>query len=264
MAHLIFITHMPLIRMQRDDDFPIAGGFLTKLPWQQFDGLTQGAFTDWRHKYEQADPVFFWYQEEVDLPFVYAGSVPGMEEIKIPPAGFHTLLPGLGYGIVTAFLVGFVDPLWAALALAAPCGLAAPPRSSVTFFMPAGEHHFELGERKTGGARVQGDADMELVYLADGAGAPLSDAVLERAAKLIGTARVALGDEAVAPALRQLLGSADVILTPVEQMLLAVTATENLLFPDVTTGSGDVFSRRLGTLLGHDDEHRRLLEQAGA
>ncbi len=32
MAQIIFIAHMPLIRMERADDFSIGGGVLTKLP----------------------------------------------------------------------------------------------------------------------------------------------------------------------------------------------------------------------------------------
>ena len=40
MAPLIFIAHLPLIRMTRTEDFSIGGGVLTKLPWAQFDSMT--------------------------------------------------------------------------------------------------------------------------------------------------------------------------------------------------------------------------------
>lgn len=259
MAQIIFISHIPLIRMERRDDFPIGSGVLTKLPWEQFDDLAQGAFTDWRPKYESADPVFFWHQQDMDLPFVRAGSAKGMEELKITPAGWRTMLPRLGHELISAFQDQLVDPVWAALALAAPAALPPSPRSSVTFCLPAGEAYFEIGNRTMNGVRVQGDADQELVYLPDAACKPLDDSVLERAAGLVAIARKALEIPDIGPALRQLLDTADVSLSPSERLLLAVAAIENLLLPDVTVDSGDVFARRLSNLLGLDGAHRAAL-----
>ncbi len=138
MADVIFISHIPLIRMERQDDFPIGSGVLTKLPWEQYDSLTQGAFTHWRPKYQEADPVFFWHQKDMDLPFVRTGRAEGMEEVKIPASTWDEMLPSLGHGLVALFHDQFVDPVWTALSLTAPAGLTAAPRDSVTCFVPAG------------------------------------------------------------------------------------------------------------------------------
>lgn len=259
---LIFITHLPLIRMTRRKDFNIGGGFMTKLPWSQFDALTQGAFTDWQEKYQRADPVCFWYQEDTDLAFVQPGSSGTMWEMKVPTATFDKLLPLANLELVGLFHDHLVDPLWAALALAAPGGVAAPPRGSFTFMVPAGEQHLAFGDRTYRGARVQGDTDLELAFLPEGAGEPLDDDVLERAALVMPLARAALASDDIAPALRQLLASANVSLTAVEQMLLAVTATENLLIPDMEGANAETLARRLGHLLGHDDDHRRIVDVA--
>lgn len=254
MAVLVFIAHLPLLRMERQDDFAIGNGVLTKIPWTQFDALTQRAFTDWQAKYEQADPVSFWYQEDLDLPLIQPGGVGGMEEAKTPMAGWTTLVPRLGYGIAAAFHASLVDPVWAALALAAPGGIAPAPRSSVTFVLPAGgDHHLAFSdERRTGGLRVQGDADMELAFLRSATAAPLSDDVLARAAALVPVARAGLADALVGQALRTLLDSAHVSLTPVDRVLLAVSALEDLLVADVSEPPAETMARRLGHLFGGD------------
>ncbi|HUR33850.1 MAG TPA: hypothetical protein VM032_08640 [Vicinamibacterales bacterium] len=262
MANIIFIAHLPLIRMTRTDDLSIGGGVLTRLPWAQFDALSQGAFTDWQAKYERTDPVCFWFQQDMDLPIVRPGGAGGMREMKVPTATFDTLLPLADLELIGSFHDQLVDPLWAALALAAPGGVAAPPRSSFTFMVPAGEQHLAFGDRTYGGARVQGDTDLELAFLADGAGEPLPDDALDRASRLLPVARVALASDDLAPALRQLLTSADVGLTAAEQMLLAVAALENLLIPDVAEANAETLARRASHLLGHDDDHRRTVVAA--
>src|SRR5258706_2864286 len=182
MPHVVFIVHLPLIRMTRQDDFPIDHGVLTKLPWDQFDHLSQRAFTEWQPKYEAADPVFFWFQEQGDFPFVRDGSADRMEELKLPTASWSAMLPGLGHGLIELLHERLIDPVWAALALATPAGIPAAPRTSLTFLQPAGEAHFEIAGRTMRGVRVQGDADHELASLPDAASVPLSDADLQRPA----------------------------------------------------------------------------------
>jgi len=248
-AQIVLIAHLPLLRMVRQEDFPIGGGVLTRLPWEQFDGLVQGAFSDWRPKYEGTDPVFFWYQDDLDLPFVRPGNASSMDEMKLPQRAWDEMLPRIGHPMVKVFHDRLVDPVWAALALAAPAGVLPPPRSSVTFFVPAGEFHFEFGERTMNGVRVQGDADLELAHLPEAASAPLADDVLERARQFVGLAQFALGHASTGPALRQLLTCGDVTLSPSERLLLAVAAIEHLLLPDATSGSGEVFARRLARLV---------------
>jgi len=253
MSQAILISHLPLLRMERAADLPFGDGLLTKLPWEQFDGLTQGAFSDWKRKYVLTDPAFFWYEPPVALPFVKAGNARGMEEMKLPQEAWPTLLPRLGFGLLNVFHEQLVDPVWAALALAAPAGVLPPPRSSVSFMLPAGEAYFEFGERTSNGVRLQGDADLELAYLPEATHVPLDDQTLATARTLLPLARFALGNPVVSPALRQLLTCGDLTLAAPESLLLAVAAIESLLLPDVTVGSGEMFARRLAHLLGTDD-----------
>lgn len=259
MADIVFIAHMPLLRMVGGEDFPIGGGVLTRVPWDQFDSLSQGAFSEWRHKYEAADPVFYWFQEAGDFAFVSDGEAQGLEELKLPTASWNSMLPPLGHELIERLHEHLVDPVWAAIALAAPAGVPAPPRDSLTFFMPAGEQIFTIAGRQMKGVRVQGDADHELAYLPDATGQPLGHDDLQRAASLVGLTRWSLSHKTLGPVLRQLMMCGDITLRPAERMLLAVTAAEDLLLPDVTTGSGDTFARRLSNLLGHDDAHRDTL-----
>ena len=205
MAQVIFIAHLPLIRMTRQEDFHLGTGLLTKLPWEQFDGICQGAFSHWKPRYIAADPVFFWLQEDGDLPFVRQGGVDNMEELKLPTASWAAMLPSLGHGLIEGLQQHFVEPLWAALALAAPAGIAAPPRSSLSFLIPPGDASLEIAGRRMKGVRVQGDADHELAYLGDAAAAPLNDDDLERMAVMMPMAQWALGHATIGPVLRQLL-----------------------------------------------------------
>lgn len=261
MTPILLITHLPLLRMRRDDDFPLGPGvLLTKIPFDQYDELTQGAFTDWKSKYEATDPVFLWAQMDLELPNAGQGAGAGMLEMKIPPNTWDEMLPRLGLQLVSVFHEGVVDPVLAALALAAPAGVAAPPRDSVTFIVAAGENHIVASGSKIAGYRVQGNTDQELVYLSEAAATPLPDQVLERARDLQGLARFALANPDLGPTLRHLMSLGIVSFSEVERTLLAVAALEDLLLPDVRVENGKVLGRRISNLLGRDDQSREKLE----
>ena len=186
-----------------------------------------------------------------------------MEELKVPTASWDTMT-STGHGLIAGVHSALVDPVWAAIALAVPAGIPVAPRASVSFLLPAGEHYFDINGRTMNGARAQGDADQELVYLPDAAAAPLDDEALQRAAERVGLARFALAHPVIGAALRQFLSCGDVTLAAVERMLLAVTAAEQLLLPDTTVASGETFARRLGHLLGQDEPHREEVRGVAA
>ena len=231
-------------------------GVLTKVPWDQYDSLTLGSFTDWKPRYEAADPVFFWFQADIDLPFVHPGPAQqaGMMEMKLPRATWRDTLPGLGLDVLNVFHDRFVDPVWAALALAAPTALPVDPRSSISFLMPAGgQQHIELSGAEFEGVRVQGDADQELVFLADATSTPLTDVALARTAELCElTERVFTDEPDSSGLMRRLLGVNEITLAPHERSLLAVTDLEDLLLPEVVDAPGDTLARRVANLLGGD------------
>jgi hypothetical protein len=258
MAQIIMLAHIPRLRIEGSEDLAIADGVLTKLPWEQYDDLTLGAFSDWRERYVATDPVFYWWQGELDLPILRPGSVPqnSLQEMKTPRAGWGALAAGVGLGVLDAFHRAAVDPLWAALTLAAPQAAPAPPRSSVTFLLSPGDAHLAIGDQRMFGARVQGEADQELVYGADLAGPALGAAAVARAAGLVERMSWALEHPDVGPIVRQLLATTEVALSPTDRLTLAVVALEAALLPEITSGLTETFARRLANLLGTDDAQR--------
>ena len=143
-------------------------GVPTKVPWDQAP-LAHPWFV---HRLETqvrgCRPGLLWFQADIDLPFVHPGPAQqaGMMEMKLPRATWRDTLPGLGGDVLNVFHDRFVDPVWAALALAAPAALPVDPRSSISFLMPAGgRQHIELSGAEFEGVRVQGDADQDLVFL---------------------------------------------------------------------------------------------------
>src|SRR6266571_6295751 len=134
MPAVVFLTHVPLLRLA-EDDVPFAGGELTHLPWEQYDLLSQGAFSDFQRLYEQTAPVFY----RLDLPDLQvppvssSPSTGGMIEFSAPSGMWESLVPAVGLGFLLAYSASVVDPAWTALLIAAPAAAPAWPRLSVTF-----------------------------------------------------------------------------------------------------------------------------------
>ncbi len=258
MPNIQVLTHLPRLRLQPDQvDFPI--GTLVKPTWASFDSLTLGAYSDWQRQYDAADPVFLLVEGDIDLPFVQPGSVPGsqMAELKIPKAEWHGLLPRiLGVDFLGWFHDAYVDVVWAAFMLAAPGASPGSPRTSVTWLLPGEGHVVSLGGEQRTGIRVQGEADLEYTFSADTACRPLSTADIQRAADLVPVVQRVLADERLAPSLAQLLTTTESTLTPGDRLVLAVSALEGLLLPEVRTGLQDTFAERITTLLGTGAEER--------
>src|SRR4051794_18802905 len=52
------LTHLPLLRLS-EPSAPFASGVLRRVPFEEFDDHTLGAFTDERRAYESTAPVFY-------------------------------------------------------------------------------------------------------------------------------------------------------------------------------------------------------------
>jgi hypothetical protein len=266
-AATIILVHIPRLRIEGDEDLPIAGGVLTRLPWEFYDRITLGAFTDWRERYVATDPVFYWWQGDLDLPVIRPGAVSAnrIQELKAPRAGWGELAWRLGLGVLDNVQVAVVDPLCAALTLVAPGASPAPPRSSVSFLLLPSDSpfHLELGGEPAFGARIQGEADQELVYGVDLAGPRLSAFTVACAAALVEPMSRACADDEVGPILRQLLATSDVSLSPTDRLTLAVAALEAALLPEIRTGLTETFARRLSMLVGSSDDERAAVAALG-
>ncbi len=252
MTNVQLMAHIPRLRMEPAAvDLPV--GTLVKPTWDSYDAITLGAFTDWAAAYEAADPVFLLLEGEIDLPFLAPGheDVEGMSEMKFRSTAWNDLIPQiLGSPFLTAFHDQVADVVWAALMLAAPGAAPGWPRTSVTFLLPDDGHvHLPDGGRHTG-LRIQCEADQEYVYSADTACAPLTDAQLQRAATLVPVVQRLRDDERLGPALGQLLATTEATLAPAERLVIAVSALEGLLLPEVRSGLQDTFATRVAQLLG--------------
>lgn len=256
MSQIRLIAHLPRFRME-PDQYEFSLGSLVKLTWESYDSLTRGAFNDWKARYEAADPVFLHLAGDVDLPFVGPGSVSrmAMTELKIPSLQWYGLAPVIfGTDFLTRFHDGVVDTVWAALMLACPATGVGWPRTSVTMLLPEEGEVVHLGDHRMLGLRVQGEADQEYVYSADTACRPVSEADLYRAASMIDVVQRIRDDGRLGPCLGALLSTVDSTLTPGDRLVLAVTALEGLLLPEVRTGQQDALAAAVTTLLGADAE----------
>ena len=265
MPAIVLLTHMPLVRID-EDEIPFAGGELWKLPYEQYDQLSLGAFADSQRLYEGTAPVFYRVDANVELPMLREGDnvgAGGMLELKCSVESWAELAR-LGFGFVVGFHDEVVDLAWRALVLASPSSSVPRPRLSVTFIVRGEEQaYFELNDTVYDGIRVQGDADQELLFSPRAVGTSLTRSTIERANELLPVVEAALGHAELAAALEALGATTHPSLSPSDQMTLAVTALEALVLPEVTTDIEETFARRLGALLTADEVEQKAVEEIG-
>jgi hypothetical protein len=258
MATLSLLAHLPTIRIA-EERLPLAGGTLWQMPFDQYNQVSLGAFSDHRQAYEETQPVFFYVSLETDLDIFRPGPGPNAAaEMKFPTALADELALKTGFGFFTWFHRTVVDPAWAGLVLAAPVAAPPTPRSSVTFAVPE-DGHFEVHDQQFALARAQGDADQEYLFLPETAGSSLPAEVIERADALAHRMDELTADPDLLAGLRGLLDTTSPVLAPAEILTLAVVALEALLLPELRTGLGETFARRAANLLGADHSHREEL-----
>lgn len=249
MAGLAFLTHVPLLRV-REEVMPFGPYWLWRMPFDDYDRWSSGAFSDHRQRYDETAPVFLRLDVDLDLPVIRSGapSAGGVAELKVSPVGWRTLLPENGLGFVSKFHELAADA-WAALLLAAPAGAWPSPRLSQTFVLLHEPGVFNLPPGPSDAVRVQGDADHELLFLPEAAGPPVGAGTIERAAALLPLVAQARRHPELSVALDTLCDGTHPSLTLQEESTLAVTALEALLLPEVRSGLGATFARRLRALL---------------
>lgn len=260
MPAFVFLTHIPLLRLEQDE-VPFADGELTRLPWELYDQLSLGAFSDFQPLYEQTAPVF--YRLDVpDLPQSIASSTPsagGMLELTAPTREWDTLLPELGLGWLLGYSDHLVEPAWTALLLAAAAAAPPRPRMSVTFVVRGEENaSFEFQGRAFDGIRVSGETNQQLLFSPDAAGEEISAGTVEHADELIPLVETAGRHPRLSAAIAALQASTHPSLSPRELTTLAVVALEALLLPEIESGLTKTFGRRVATLLAAEPERPKL------
>ena len=252
MPAIVLLTHMPLVRID-EDEIPFAGGELWKLPYEQYDQLSLGAFADSQRLYEGTAPVFYRVDANVELPMLREGDnvgAGGMLELKCSVESWAELAR-LGFGFVVGFHDEVVDLAWRALVLASPSSSVPRPRLSVTFVVRGEEQaYFELNDTVYDGIRVQGDAGQELLFSPRAVGTSLTrvdDRARQRACWRRWSPSGARPCASWPPRSRRWAATTHPSLSPSDQMTLAVTALEALVLPEVThRSSTETFARRVG------------------
>jgi hypothetical protein len=241
-------------------------GSLWQRPFDVFDGITCGAFSDHRSSYEATAPVFYRVEWSVDLPDTAGAKREKSEDYGLPPgqkSAFEMKLPTDRWATLHSFDLGFleqfhhsVDLAWLALLLAAPAATFPRPRLSATFALTPGGEGFRILDRAHDGVRIQGDADLEYCFFPEAASSPLSEHAITRASAWLDSLSTMAKMPALADAVGYLVSATSPSLTPVEQLTLAVMGLEDLLLPDVVSQLSATFSRRVAALLAVDPRHR--------
>lgn len=264
-AGLVACAHLPLVRMAADS--VACGPFsLWRMPFEVFDALSLGAFSDHRAAYVATAPVFLrldWSEEAGDgLVQRIRTTANRAQECKFPSHDWG-LLPGLGLAFMVRLHADVIDRFSAALALAAPHALLPRSRWSVTFVEIDPEHSIVLpGADPVGRLRIQGDADLEYLFAAGCAGSELDRDTLVRAAEWQELVDVVAGQPDLAGALRALCDAGEPSLSPDDQSLLCSVALEALLLPEVRSGLAATFATRAARLPGACDA--AAVQQAAA
>jgi TPR repeat protein len=139
------MSHLPLVRID-EPRVEIGGGALVALPFDEYDELVRGSFTDERRRYEATAPVFF-VTEGDDAEDLLARHVASAARVRD------------------------------ALALADPSSAIPDPSLSLMMVDVPGEE----GSTQT----LQGDADQELLFLGHLETATISSNAIARAAQLL-------------------------------------------------------------------------------
>jgi hypothetical protein len=259
MSKMIFLAHLPLLRIA-EEEVSFAGGRLWRLPFEVYNELSLGAFQDHEKAYTETAPVFYRVNADLDVPLVrLAEKVPeGAVELKMPSHNWE-FISQLGLDFVLRFQRNLVERVRAALLLAAPACSIPESLLSVTFVRLAEASGFQIGDQFAGTIRVQGDADQEYLFLKETAGPPLAAKVIQDAESCLGIVDGLEKQPELLAATRALLGTTAPMLSPMDQLVLTVRAIEALLLPEITSGLGKTFVRRVSSLLSVDESHREAL-----
>lgn len=241
--------HLPYLRLP-EETIPFGPGLLWRLPFDVWSQLTGGAFVDHRPAYNATAPVFFYLETEVDWPILVPGVLGNWQaiELKKPSYGEDEFFEDIGFSFLTRFVDSFGWIAQAALSLAAPATAVGSVRHSMVLFTPD-EGHIQVGSQEAMIARMQGNADHELLLLSSSSADPLRPETVAFASELWDVVQACGAHPELGSALEALMSCSEPSLTDTDQMVLATMAIESLLLPEVRSGLQRTFTQRMSSLL---------------
>lgn len=259
-VEVVLAAHMPLLRIERDS-IAFAGGDLWRMPFESFDGLTAGAFSDHRAQYEAIAPVFYRLVVRPQLPNLVRSDPSQAGGVNLQMKLHRVRGPLLhlaGLEVLDRFHMAAVGPAWLALQLQAPQAVLPDPRCSIMFAVADEGYGFQAGERCARIGSAQGDADVEYAITPGFATTTLDDAAIAAASAWAER----LGDEttidpALWPALEALGACSSPLLGLWERSVLATVALEAFLLPEIKSGMARTLARRAAALHGGSARDRR-------
>jgi len=251
MPIVTFLAHVPTLRISVEGT-RFARGTLWTMPFEAFNAMTLGAFEDHRTSYEATAPVFFRGSFEVDVDIAPIADDARVTAWQLKAREDARWWRALGLGFVADFHDIVMDRVWLALNLAAPAAAFPSPRLSLTLATPDGSNAFKIGDQLHQVATIQGDADLEYLFLEDAASAALGEQDLRRAGEIYDLADTISQHQILMGGVRSLLGATFPALTASEQMILCVASLEGLLLPEVRSGLGSTLAKRLARLVPGD------------
>lgn len=259
MCKMIFLAHLPLLRIAKEE-VPFAGGSLWRLPFDVYNELSLGAFQDHERAYTGTAPVFYRVDADLESALVRPGAAVagGAAELKVPSNDWG-FISQLGLDFVLRFQGNLVERARAALLLAVPGCSIPDSRLSVTFVRLAEAEGFQLGDNLVRTIRVEGDADQEYLFLKETAGPPVSVELIEDAENCLAIVDGLAQQPELLATMRAMLGTTAPMLSPTDQLVLTVRAIEALLLPEIASGLGRMFARRVSSLLAVDEANREVL-----
>lgn len=247
-GQIVLVSHLPCVRMA-DEAASFLGGRaeLQRLPWDQYEVLTAGAF-DREKEYVTGDPVVLFAQSSTSLFDRVEGAKSGLFEAKAPSDDVSILqyLPCptcIAWGLDTTFVA------WATLSLAKPLSGFIKPRHSTMFLVAQGDKVFANSDSNVDGIQLQGDADHEYFYAEKFCASLLTRKDIAYADELLSLLEPIYRTPALAGALQSLLASQDAALGRVEHALLCIISLEELLLEGQTHSLRKSFTGRLAALV---------------
>jgi hypothetical protein len=242
-------SHIPHVRIE-DEVVEFGPGHLWRVPFEVWDHLMLGAFSDHREAYESTAAVCFYMETDVEWDIFVGGPVDHTANIEAKKPAFSgdDVFEQVGLGFMTSFVSQHATSAQAALTLARPMVAPGSPRMSVTMFK-ADDAQISIGDMQGTGARMQGDADHEWMLMPESAGEPLDPVTLADGSTLYDFAWAIRDHDDLRPALDTLLRAAQPTLNARQRLVLCTIALEALLMPEARSDLAATFHKRVATLL---------------